>query len=184
MKRLLRRAPFRNHSANIDMTPPEDTIVRLKAEARLRARGNHFEDFEVGQRFVHHWGRTITESDNVLFSTLTLHFNPHYTNNAYAVAHGHPASPVNPLLVFNTIFGLSVEDLSEIGGPFLGVEQLAYSLDVFPGDTLYATSEVVAARVAGTRPGYGIVTWHTRGTNQRGEEVISFRRTNLVKARS
>lgn len=166
------------------MTPVENTVARLKAEAKLRARGNNYEDFTVGQRFVHHWGRTVSDSDNTLFSTLTLHYNPHYTNAAFAAAHGHPATPVNPLLVFNTVFGLSVEDLSEIGGPFLGVEELSYLRDVYPGDTLYSTSEVVAARLASNRPGYGIVTWHTSGRNQRDEEVITFRRANLVMTRS
>jgi acyl dehydratase len=166
------------------MTTPESTVTRLKADATLRARGRNYEDFEVGQRFVHHWGRTVTESDSVLFSTLTLHYNPHYTSAEYAAAHGHRAMPVVPLLVFNTVFGLSVEDLSEIGGPFLGVEELSYLRDVYPGDTLYATSEVIAARLASNRPGYGIVTWSTRGTNQHREEVITFKRSNLVRTRS
>jgi len=146
------------------MTPAENTVARLKAEAKLRARGHSYEDFSVGQRFVHHWGRTVTESDSVLFSTLTLHYNPHYTNADFAAAHGHRAMPINPLLVFNTVFGLSVEDLSEIGGPFLGVEELSYLRDVYPGETLYAT--------------------HTQGRNQRGEAVITFKRANLVRTRS
>lgn len=166
------------------MTSLESTVARLKAEAKLRARGNKYEDFDVGQRFVHHWGRTLTEADNTLFSTLTLHYNPHYTNADFAVAHGHPTTPINPLLVFNTVFGLSVEDLSEIGGPFLGVEELSYKAFVYPGDTLYATSEVVSARLATNRAGFGIVSWCTRGTNQRDEEVITFKRANLVKTRS
>jgi itaconyl-CoA hydratase len=166
------------------MTPAENTVARLKADAKLRARGNSYEDFSVGQRFVHHWGRTVTESDSVVFSTLTLHYNPHYTNADFAAAHGHAAMPINPLLVFNTVFGLSVEDLSEIGGPFLGVEELSYLRDVYPGETLYATSEVVATRLASNRPGHGIVTWHTQGRNQRGEQVITFKRANLVRTRS
>ncbi|MFO1198217.1 MAG: MaoC family dehydratase [Burkholderiaceae bacterium] len=165
------------------MTPQDETVARLKARAKLRARGHRYEDFEPGQRFTHHWGRTVTAADNTLFTTLTLHYNPHYTNEAYARAHGHPTTPVNPLLVFNTVFGLSVEDLSEGGGPFLGVEELAYLEPVYPGDTLYAASEVLAKRPAGNRPGYGIVTWHTRGTNQRDELVVDFKRSNLVRMR-
>ena len=113
-----------------------DTVARLKAEARLWPRGHRYEDFEIGRHFVHHWGRTVTEADNTLFSTLTLHYNPHYTNAAFARAHGHPDSPVNPLLVFNTVFGLSVEDLSEGGGPFLGVDELSYLAPVYPGETI------------------------------------------------
>ncbi|QFZ84001.1 MaoC family dehydratase [Variovorax paradoxus] len=165
------------------MTPNELTVARLKADATRRARGHRYEDFDVGRTFTHHWGRTVTAADNTLFSTLTLHYNPHYTSEAFAAAHGHPTTPVNPLLVFNTVFGLSVEDLSEGGGPFLGVDELSYLQPVYPGDTLHARSEVVAARLAGNRPGYGIVTWHTRGTNQRGEEVIAFKRSNLVRTR-
>lgn len=166
------------------MTPHNDTVTRLKTEARLWPRGNRYEDFDIGRRFVHHWGRTVNATDNTLFSTLTLHYNPHYTNKDFALAHGHPDTPVNPLLVFNTVFGLSVEDLSEGGGPFLGVDELTYMTSVYPGDTLYASSEVVARRLASNRPGFGIVTWHTRGTNQHGEEVVSFKRSNLVKQRT
>lgn len=167
------------------MTPsPTDPVARLKAEARLWPRGNRYEDFDIGRRFEHHWGRTVTESDNTLFSTLTLHYNPHYTNAAFARAHGHPTTPVNPLLVFNTVFGLSVEDLSEGGGPFLGVDELSYLAPVYPGDTLHARSEVVARRLASNRTGYGIVTWATLGTNQDCVEVIRFKRSNLVKQRS
>lgn len=161
-----------------------ETVARLHADAQLRPRGNRFEDFEAGASFSHHWGRTLGESDNTLFSTLTLNYNPQYTNLEFARANGHPAIPVNPLLVFNTVFGLSVEDLSEGGGPFLGVDELAYGVPAYCGDTVYATSTVVEKRLASRRPGYGIVTWHTRGTNQRGEEVIVFKRTNLVKTRA
>jgi itaconyl-CoA hydratase len=166
------------------MTSAEDTVARLKAQAKPRLRGNNYEDFTVGQRFVHHWGRTLTEAESIAFSTLTLHYNPSYTNADFAAAHGHKTLPINPLLVFNTVFGLSVEDLSEIGGPFLGVEELRYLCDVYPGDTVYADSEVIAARLASNRPGFGIVTWHTRGRNQRDEEVITFKRANLVRTRS
>lgn len=166
------------------MTSQNDTVARLKADARLWPRGNRYEDFDVGRRFTHHWGRTVTAADNMLFSTLTLHYNPHYTNLDFAQGHGHANTPVNPLLVFNTVFGLSVEELSEGGGPFLGVDDLQYLKTVYPGDTLYASSEVVARRLASNRPGYGIVTWQTLGVDQRGEEAIRFKRSNLVKQRT
>ena len=96
------------------------------AKAELRRKGHFFEDFEVGRVFEHHWGRTLNEGDNSLFSTLTLHFNPLYFNAEYARAHGHPGVVLNPLLVFNVVFGLSVEDLSEGGGAFLGVDELTF----------------------------------------------------------
>ena len=143
-------------------------------------KGNKYEQFEIGQEFTHHWGRTINESDNSLFSSLTLSFNPSYFNREFAQAHGHPGIQVNPMLVFLTVFGLSVEDLSEAGGLFLGVDDLTFGVNVYPGDTVTARSTVTDKRESGSRPESGIVTWHTRGHNQRGEQVIEFHRTNLV----
>ncbi len=155
----------------------------FRARAKLWPKGHLFEDFEAGQIFHHHWGRTIAESDTLLFTTLTLSYNPLYFNREYAKAHGHPDIVVNPLLVFNTTFGLTVEDLSEAGGPFLGVFELTYHQPVYPGDTLTARSTTISARVSDSNPANGIVTWHTEGFNQREERVIDFRRTNLVRKR-
>ena len=149
----------------------------------LRARGRTFEDFAVGQSFEHHWGRTITEGDNALFTAATLAYNPLYFNAEYARACGHPDVVVCPMLVFATVFGLSVEDLSEGGGLFLGVEALAFAEPVHPGDTLTARSAVVEVRNSASRPGTGIVTWRTEGRNQRDAVVIDYRRTNLVGRR-
>ncbi len=146
-------------------------------------KGHRFEDFSVGQRFLHHWGRTVNEGDNSLFSALTLSYNPLYFNAELARAHGHPGAVANPLLVFLVVFGLSVEDLSEAGGLFLGVDDLAFHRPVYPGDTLTARSSVVEVRESESRPDQGIVTWHTEGFNQRDELVIDFRRANLVAKR-
>lgn len=146
-------------------------------------KGHQYEDFAVNQVFNHHWGRTINEGDNSLFSSLTLSYNPLYFNAEYARALGHDGLVVNPMLVFLTVFGLTVEDLSEAGGLFLGVERLTFHRPVYPGDTLTATSDVIEMRESQSRPGDGIVTWHTRGFNSNGDEVIEFRRTNLVAKR-
>ena len=156
----------------------------FRTRARLVPKGNRYEDFEPGRVFRHHWGRTITESESTLFSTLTLHFNPHYYNAAYARAHGHPGIVANPLLVFTTVFGLTVEDLSEGGGAFLGVEELTFGAPVYPGDTLTARSIVAERRESTSNKTMGIVTWHTEGFNQNGERVVEFKRTNLVNKRS
>lgn len=152
--------------------------------AKVLSKGNRFEDFEIGRRFSHHWGRTITGGDNALFTTMTLSFNPLYFNEPYAKAHGHPRTVVNPLLVFNTVFGLSVEDLSEGGGPFLGVDALTFHEPVYVGDTLTAASDVVDKRTSKSQQDFGIVTWHTEGRNQDDVIVVDFRRTNLVRFRS
>jgi acyl dehydratase len=156
----------------------------FRARAKLRPKGNRYEDFSLGQTFEHHWGRTITESDNTLFTTLTLHYNPLYFNVEFARAHGHPGVVANPMLVFTTVFGLTVEDLSEGGGAFLGVDALTYWKPVYPGDTLTARSTVLAMRESASSPQLGIVTWHSEGFNQRAERVIDFKRTNQINKRA
>lgn len=158
-------------------------MEELEKRSRSVPKGNRYEDFELGRRFEHHWGRTLNDGDNSLFTTLTLHYNPLYFNAEYAAAHGHDRVVVNPLLVFNTVFGLTVEDLSEGGGPFLGVNELTYHAPVYVGDTLTARSEVIDKRESGSKPDMGIVTWHTRGYRS-DEMVIDFKRTNLVRKRA
>ena len=153
----------------------------FRARARLVPKGNVYDDFAVGQVFEHHWGRTVTEAENTRFSTTTLHFNPLYFNAEYARAHGHPGMVVNPLLVWTTIFGLTVEDLSESGGPFLGVNELTFHAPVYPGDTLRARSLVLDKRLSDSMKDFGIVSWHTEGFNQHGVRVIDYKRTNLVR---
>jgi len=156
-------------------------VADLKARAKLWPKGNRFEDMRPGRIFDHHWGRTITDGDNATFTTSTLSFCPLYFNQPYAQSLGHPTTLVNPMLVFNTVFGITVEDLSEGGGPFLGVDECEYLEPVYVGDTLSARSTVQSARESKGQPGFGIVTWHTEGFNQHGNRVIDFKRTNLVR---
>lgn len=146
-------------------------------------KGHRFEDMAVGRVFEHHWGRTITDADNAAFTTQTLSFCPLYFNEPYAQSMGHRTIQVNPLLVFNVVFGLSVQDLSEGGGPFLGVDGCEFLHPVHVGDTLIARSTVKIARESKGQPDFGIVTWHTEGYNQEVLKVIEFHRTNLVRKR-
>lgn len=141
--------------------------------------GNLYEDFVVGQVFKHHWGRTISEAENLIFTSLTMTYNPMYFNKEYAKRFGHNNMVVNPLIVFNVVLGLSVEDLSEVGGPFLGVDKLIFHRPVYPGDTLYAESTVIDKRESKSRPEYGIVSWKTVGKNQKGDIVVEYERRNL-----
>jgi acyl dehydratase len=151
------------------------------ADAVEWRRGNMLEAFEVGQTFVHHWGRTFQAADTVLFSNLCISATPLYFNLAYAEAEGHPDIVVNPWLAFLTVFGLSVEDLSEAGqGAFLGVEDLVFAEPLYPGDTVLARSTVKGIRESASRPDYGIVTWHTVGVKPDGKLALDFDRTNLV----
>jgi itaconyl-CoA hydratase len=145
-----------------------------------RRRGNPFEAFEPGRLFEHGRGKTVTAGDNSLFTSVTHAYNPLYLDAEAARADGHPDVVVNPLLVLCIVVGLSVEDLSEAGGPFLGLDGLTFHRPVYAGDTLTARSTVVDARGSRSRPGSGLVTWHTEGRNHRGELVVDYRRTNLV----
>ena len=149
----------------------------------LVRKGHQYQDFSVGQVFEHHWGRTITAGDNALFSTATCNWNPMHLNADFARAHGHEDVVVNPMLVLCTVVGMSVEDLSEGGGPFLGVNDCTFHRPVHPGDTITARSTVVDMRESKSRPGTGIVTWHTEAHNQRDELVVDYHRTNLVARR-
>jgi len=158
------------------MTPTREEIL----SASVRQRGRTFEDFEIGKTYNHHWGRTIGSADNILFSTSTLQINPIYFNRRHAEMLGHRDIVVAPMLVFSTVFGLSVEDLSERGGAFLGVEELTFHKPVYPEDTLTARSTVVSLRESRSDERHGIATWHTEGFNQDGERVVDFKRSNLV----
>ena len=89
-------------------------------------RGRRFEDFKIGQQFTHHWGRTITAADNVLFSTSMCCWLPMYLNVPYAQSLGHPDTVVHPMFLLCTLVGMSAEDLSEGGGAFLGLEDCTF----------------------------------------------------------
>lgn len=153
----------------------------IRSRAVLWRKGRRFEEFEVGEVRRHHWGRTILAHDTVLFSTLTLAYNPLYYNGDYARAHGHPDIVVNPQLLLNVVLGLSVEDCSEqVGGPFMGVFDVVFERPVYPGTTITAVSTTLEARLSASRPGRGVVTWRTEGFDG-DERVIGFRRSNLAR---
>ena len=147
-------------------------------------RGHFFEDFEIGHVFKHHWGRTINEGDNSLFSTVTLNYWPAALNREYAQSLGYAGCVVHPLLVMNVVFGLSVEDLSEQAIAHLGYFKMKYGVPVYPGDTLTSESTVLDKRESESRPGFGIVRFKTTGRNQKGEVVLDYERPVLIKKRS
>lgn len=154
------------------------------ADAPVRTRGNCYEDFDEGRVFEHHWGRTVETADNVIFNAATIHYNPLYFNAERAKADGHKGVVANPYLAFSIVFGLSVEDCSERGGAFLGLDDLVFHKAVYPGDTLTARSTVVARRESKSDPDYGIVTWHTEGFDAEGGKVLEYKRSNLVIKRA
>src|SRR5437867_13176235 len=106
-----------------------------------------------------------------------------YLRAEFARAHGHDDVVVNPMLVVCTVVGLSVEDLSEGGGAFLGLDAYTFHRPVHPGDTVTARSVVVDMRPSTSRPGTGVVTWHTEACGQRGALVVDFPRANPAASR-
>jgi itaconyl-CoA hydratase len=142
-----------------------------------------YEDFEVGARYRSRIGRTVLEADNVWFTALTMNTNElHF--NAEAAARTEWGRPlVNSCLTLSLVLGLSVADTSERSAVNLGWEKVVLPNPVFAGDTLWAETEVLAARESRSRPQLGIVSVRTRGINQRGEVVIEFARSFMVPKR-
>jgi itaconyl-CoA hydratase len=146
-------------------------------------RGRFFEDFEVGDTFRSRLGRTITEADNVWFTTLTMNTNQIHFNAAFAESTQFGRLLVVSTLTLAVVLGLSVADTSENAAANLGWERITLPNPVFPGDTLWAESEVLSVRPSQSRPNVGIVGVRTRGINQRAEVVIEFMRHFMVYRR-
>ncbi len=142
--------------------------------------GRYFEDFIVGHIYEHRPGRTITDTDNVWFTLLTMNTHPSHFDYEFArkTEFGKPlvCSPFTVALMV----GMSVSDLSQKSIANLGWDEIRLTHPLFPGDTLYAESEVLEKRESKSRPEQGIVTVKTIGKNQNGDVVCTFKRTMLV----
>lgn len=141
----------------------------------------YFEEFEVGQEIQHSLSKTIFESDNNFFSLLTMNHHPVHTNLDYAQKNQHGQLLVVGTLVFSIVVGMTVPDISGKAVANLGYEDVKHLGPVFVNDTLYAKTRILSKRESKTKPDRGIVYVETIGYNQRGEDVISFRRNVLVK---
>ncbi len=155
----------------------------MAVEHRTRRQGRYFEDFQVGDVYEHPYGRTITEADNVWFSTLTLNNNPLHIDYAFATQTEFGRPLVNSTFTLALVVGLSVEDISENAVANLGWDKVRLPHPVFIGDTVYAESAVRDKRESRSRPHAGIVHFHTRGYNQDGRIVIEFERSVLIYKR-
>ncbi len=155
--------------------------VKEVSEGRYRETfGRAFEDFVVGHIYEHRPGRTITDADNVWFTLLTMNTHPAHFDYEYAkkTEFGKPlvASPLTVALMV----GMSVSDVSQKAVANLGWDNIRLTNPLFPGDTLYAESEVIEKRESSSRPEQGIVTVKTIGKNQHGQVVCTFSRTMLI----
>jgi len=146
-------------------------------------RGRIFEDFEVGDVYVHPLGRTVTTTDNMWFTLLTQNTNPLHFDHAYAARTEFKRPLVDSTFTLALVTGQSVSDLSQNALANLGWEDVRLPHPVFEGDTLYARSEVLEARASRSRPHVGIVRVRTTGVNQDGTPVIEFTRAFMVYKR-
>jgi acyl dehydratase len=147
--------------------------------------GKYFDELEIGARFRHATGRTVTEMDNVLFCALTLNNQPLHINADFAAASQFGQRIVNGLFTLGLVVGLSVADLRE--GTIvanLGFDKVQHPNPVFHGDTVYAESEVLEKRLSTSRPDRGIVRLRQVGRNQEGHVVVELERTVMFLRRS
>lgn len=147
--------------------------------------GRYFDEWQVGDRIEHEIRRTVTETDNLLFSTMTHNPQPLHLDAEAAKASEFGRILVNGTFTFALMVGLSVGETT-LGSLVanLGYDQLVMPSPVFIGDTLRATSEVTDLRPSKSRPGQGIVTWRHEMLNQRGEVVCRCLRSALLRSRA
>jgi itaconyl-CoA hydratase len=155
-------------------------VIEVGPQRYRETFGRYYEEFTVGDVYEHRPGRTITETDNIWFTLLTMNTHPAHFDAEYAkkTEFGRPlvASPLTVAI----LVGMSVSDVSQKAVANLGWKEIRLTAPVFAGDTLYAESEVIEKRESAKRPEQGIVTIRTVGKNQDGVVVCDFLRTMLI----
>ena len=132
-------------------------------------RGLYYDELETGVVYRHRPGRTLTEADDVVFSTLTMNHQALHLDAAWAATQPFGQRLVNSMMTLSTLVGLSVGQVTQ--GTIvanLGFREVEFPKPLFHGDTLYAETEVVEKRLSASRPGQGVVTLEHRGLNQDG----------------
>ena len=144
--------------------------------------GRYYDEWQVGDRIAHDIRRTVTETDNLLISTLTHNPQPLHLDAEYAGATEFGRIVVNGTFTFALMIGVSVGDTT-LGTLVanLGYDKLVMPKPVFIGDTLRGETEVAELRDSKSRPDAGLVTFRHRMFNQRDQEVCSCLRTALMK---
>jgi acyl dehydratase len=147
--------------------------------------GMYYEEFEIGARYEHQPGRTVTETDNLLFTTLSMNPQPLHLDAEFAGKAQFGQILVNSFFTFATVVGLSVGDTTlgtTVGN--LGFDETRFPNPVFIGDTIYSSTVVKDKRPSTSRPDWGIVTFEHQGLNQRGELVCTCLRKGMMIKRS
>ncbi len=149
--------------------------------ADIEQRGLYFEEFEADARYLHRPGRTVTEADNVLFSTLTMNPQALHLDAAFAAEQPFGQRLVNSMFTLATLVGASVGQLTQ--GTIvanLGFTEVSFPHPLFHGDTLYSETQLLDKRPSKSRPGQGVVTLRHTGRNQEGTVVALATRSVLV----
>jgi len=151
-------------------------------EYRMRASpiGHYFEDFTKGQVIKHQLSKTIFESDNNLFSLLTMNHHPLHTNKQFAENSQHGKILVVGTLVFSVVVGITVPDISGKAIANLEYEKVEHLAPVFINDTLYAETNVLEVRASKSKSDRGIIYVETIAYNQDSIPVLRFRRRVLI----
>jgi len=144
--------------------------------------GRVYEDFEIGDVYQHPLGRTVTQTDNIWFTLLTVNPNPIHFDVHYAAQTEFGQPLVDSTFTLALVTGLSVSDISQ-NGINLGWDDIKLPAPVFEGDTIYAQSDLLSKRESKSYPDRGIIQVRTKGYNQDGVVVISFKRTIMVYKR-
>jgi itaconyl-CoA hydratase len=147
----------------------------------IEQRGLYFEEFEVGARYLHRPGRTMTEGDNSLFTTLTMNSQALHLDASWAATQPFGQRLVNSMYTLSTMVGASVAQLTQ--GTLvvnLGFSDIAFPAPVFIGDTLYFDTMIDDKRLSKSRQGQGIITMTHRALNQDEVVVATTGRSALV----
>ena len=162
-----------------------DTFERVLDRVETKEKGNCFEDFEEGEVIEHDPGLVLTRSGNEAWMGQTLNHDPAYWRRDAAEAIGFEEPPIHPDYLTAATLGITVEDLSEKGGYFLGRTDVRFPAEaVYPGTELHVESEVLDRSSSSSRPNYGIVSWRTRGKDaETGAVLCSYERTNMIPRR-
>lgn len=160
-----------------------DSAKAGASRVTIATYGRYLEDFAVGDIYEHRPGRTVTETDNIHFSLMTMNAHPMHCDGAFAAKSEFGKPLVNSGLSLAIVLGMTVNDVSYKAIANLGWSEIKLTAPVHPGDTLYARSEVLEVRESRTRPTQGIVTTRTEGYNQDGVIVMHFTRMSLIPKR-
>ena len=143
--------------------------------------GLYYEEFEVGRRFDHEWTRTVTEMDNVLFSTLTMNVQPLHIDAHFSAQTEFGKPLVNSLFTLGLVIGMSVNDTTfRTTVANLGMSDISFPAPVFAGDTIHVRTTVLSKRDSKSRPQAGIVEFEHVGLNQDDKVICVCRRAALM----